>query len=124
MSAPAAAAKPAAPKTALTEKASAARFFASHGLGKVGELLGDSLSGQEASNAARDAASEQKALARLSTPTFSAPKAIAPLERRPRSVTPAPFNFDMDEDDDDGAEDTKKRWAAVDALKRRHHAFA
>jgi len=86
-------------KVSVTESESqrAARFFATHGMMKIGSMLGDELSAE-----AKGRAVEEHSVTQTKT-VASAPSA----------------RLDILEDDDDEA--YKKQWAAVDALRNRRH---
>merc|ERR1719316_1169067 len=79
-------------KVVETQAQKAARFFATHGMKKVGQMLGQELS-----------VSEEQAL----------------RKSRPSHAVQAPVveDFEMPQDDEEIA--YKKQWAAVDALKKR-----
>jgi len=79
----------------------AARFFALHGMQKIGHLLGDELSTSAEEQALKEHAEAQAKIFKGS------------------SSSAAPLDDDFDIPEDDNAMDYKKQWAAVDALKKR-----
>mmetsp|Transcript_134874 Transcript_134874/g.234466 ORF Transcript_134874/g.234466 Transcript_134874/m.234466 type:complete len:221 (+) Transcript_134874:106-768(+) len=113
-------------KTALTSEhqesahARAARFFALHGMDEVGRLLGDSLSSEEAEKAKREAAEAKEKLEEASVSSISIPNHGVPKANMPSMSLDAGFADIMAEDN----EENKKRWQAVDALKRRRPIIA
>merc|ERR1719217_1914443 len=79
----------------------AARFFAMHGMKKVGHMLGEEMSKAAETKAVREEAEVDNTLRQqVATPEASADA------------------LEMPEDDDEDLE-AKKRWQAVDALRRR-----
>merc|ERR1719335_348729 len=97
---------PVAKKAALATQAQesretrAARFFAMNGMKKIGSMLGEELSAADEAKATREAADVASAL------------------HAPVAAPEAPVDsLDLEEDDEDAA--AKKRWQAVDALRRR-----
>mmetsp|Transcript_118094 Transcript_118094/g.367915 ORF Transcript_118094/g.367915 Transcript_118094/m.367915 type:complete len:212 (+) Transcript_118094:107-742(+) len=96
----------------------AARFFATHGMGEVGRLLGEELSGSEATRALRAAAESQHFFAGEASPaTGAARRAAAPVQSEPAAAGINELDLEFAEEEDARAE--KQRWGAVDRLRRR-----
>eukprot|EP00929_Paragymnodinium_shiwhaense_P028032 TRINITY_DN16327_c0_g2_i1.p1 TRINITY_DN16327_c0_g2~~TRINITY_DN16327_c0_g2_i1.p1 ORF type:complete len:214 (+),score=73.34 TRINITY_DN16327_c0_g2_i1:79-720(+) len=115
-------------KTALAVKDTvsshdrAARFFATHGMKSVGQMLGDLLSADEEKKAISEEASVQKRLRASIAADALAPAApTKTVASKPAVAADPELDALAGEDDEDDAE--KKRWAAVDALKHRAHHF-
>eukprot|EP00927_Polykrikos_kofoidii_P073012 TRINITY_DN69087_c0_g1_i1.p1 TRINITY_DN69087_c0_g1~~TRINITY_DN69087_c0_g1_i1.p1 ORF type:complete len:210 (+),score=42.81 TRINITY_DN69087_c0_g1_i1:57-632(+) len=87
-----------------TSQNRAARFFATHGMKGIGQILGDHLSAEEEHEALAETEAAQKAL--------SAPV----MQTQAISVTSRSDPSSLSVDDDD---DLKQRWKAVDELRRR-----
>eukprot|EP00929_Paragymnodinium_shiwhaense_P113215 TRINITY_DN81478_c0_g1_i1.p2 TRINITY_DN81478_c0_g1~~TRINITY_DN81478_c0_g1_i1.p2 ORF type:complete len:216 (-),score=79.05 TRINITY_DN81478_c0_g1_i1:54-701(-) len=101
----------------------AARFFATHGMKSVGQMLGDMLSADAEKKALAEEASVQKRLrASMATAGATAPPLFEKTAPAKAAVT-ADAELDALASDDDEDEAEKKRWAAVDALKHRAHHF-
>merc|ERR1719345_93800 len=97
-----------------SESARAARFFATHGMKKMGHLLGDEMSAKAEKKALQERAAAEATI-----------KVQVPESKAAAAVSEASFggdDIDMPEEDDEEA-DLKKKWAAVDALKQRHVVF-
>lgn len=93
----------------------AARFFAAHGMAQIGRLLGHELSDEAAKKAAEEAAAARRRFGE---------EAAAPVtaEMRTQDASGANTDFAADfaaDEEQDRAEE-KKRWEAVDKLRRRH----
>merc|ERR1719201_1077673 len=94
----------------------AARFFALHGMKKIGEMLGDTLSSSEEEKAQAQMKEAQQKMSEdvsISVPDMPHLKSVqAP-------VSMAPVDDSWMDDEDDEAEKRKKQWAQVDALRRK-----
>merc|ERR1719378_836449 len=98
----------------------AARYFATHGMKKVGHMLGEELdSKEEKAVVAEHDADEQKIQEQLASAPYPPPVHKANSD----AVQSTTELEDPGMDDDDNAE-YKKKWAMVDALKQRHLASA
>lgn len=82
-----------------TEEDRAALYFATHGMGKVGKMLGETLSGGEAASAAKMIKSAEKMEKQSST-----------------NDALDSVSIDMDDEEDAAA---KAQWAKVDTLRRK-----
>jgi len=137
--------KPKAAKTALTTQTQeikhehAALFFAMHGMNKIGSMLGDQLSKQEEADALKEATQLKKLNEEVLTAPTHAFSADTAMEEDDDDARSMPFGAAMEEDDDDARSmrfgaameeddddarkarwrETNKRWAMVDALRRR-----
>eukprot|EP00429_Kryptoperidinium_foliaceum_P068544 CAMPEP_0176059466 /NCGR_PEP_ID=MMETSP0120_2-20121206/29635_1 /TAXON_ID=160619 /ORGANISM="Kryptoperidinium foliaceum, Strain CCMP 1326" /LENGTH=209 /DNA_ID=CAMNT_0017393003 /DNA_START=65 /DNA_END=691 /DNA_ORIENTATION=- len=97
-------------------KERAARFFATHGMGAVGKLLGEELSASAAAKATADAETARRRLASaVATPSLRTSMATRP--KAPAEADAGLADIDAEEDAEDQA--AQQRWKAVDALRRR-----
>merc|ERR1719215_640900 len=98
----------------------AARFFATHGMGNIGQLLGERLSASEEAQVAKEEAKTSQEWQRLgggaSVPQHFALRAGATKA----AAAPAELSMDMADIEQDEEEEaaTKNRWKAVDSLRR------
>jgi len=103
-----------ASKTKESQAARAARFFATHGMKKIGHALGETLSAEAEKKANDEYKAVQSKISEI-VPT--------PAHQRESVSSSSEESLDMSPDleipDDDDQEDLKKKWAAVDALKAR-----
>jgi len=95
----------------------AARFFAMHGLGSVGKLLGEEISSDEQQQLQKE--QEQTAAAEAMTRSSSA-SSFRGAKAPSLSAPSAPVDLDLDLEDDESEKEERKRWQAVDALRHRH----
>merc|ERR1719313_2172748 len=96
-------------KTQESQAERAARFFATHGMKKIGHALGETLSAEAEKKAVAEYKAAQSKLAE-----------VVPVPAHQAAETASSSSADMDlelPDDDDEDESVKKQWAAVDALK-------
>merc|ERR1719324_331110 len=89
-----------------SESERAARYFAMHGMKKIGHALGDELSAQAEKKAEQEQQEAQKKInVNVAVPASQSSQSSQDLE--------------MPDDDDDAS--YKKQWALVDKLKQRRH---
>eukprot|EP00746_Dinoflagellata_sp_MGD_P161326 gnl/MRDRNA2_/MRDRNA2_88420_c0_seq1.p1 gnl/MRDRNA2_/MRDRNA2_88420_c0~~gnl/MRDRNA2_/MRDRNA2_88420_c0_seq1.p1 ORF type:complete len:238 (-),score=87.42 gnl/MRDRNA2_/MRDRNA2_88420_c0_seq1:74-709(-) len=100
-----------ATKTQESEATRAARFFATHGMKKIGHALGETLS----------ADAEKKAVAEYKVAQSKIAEVVPVPAHQAAEAASSSADMDLEDpgDDDDQDESVKKQWAAVDALKAR-----